>query len=65
MLIKINNLNIAIDFLKQKYLVNENIIGIIENVHKAEVFVDDIESPTGVLVIKDEYMHFVYTEHDR
>lgn len=65
MLIKINNLNIAIDFLKQKFLVNENIIGIIENVPWAEVFVDDIENPTGVLVIKDDYMHFVYTEDDK
>lgn len=64
MLIRINNLNIAKDFLKQKPIINENIIGIIENVHKAEVFVDDIENPTGVLVIKDDYMHLVYTEED-
>jgi hypothetical protein len=64
MLIKIDNLNIAIDFLKQKFLVNENVIGIIENIHNAEVFVDDIERPTGVLAIKDDYMHLVYTEND-
>ena len=32
MLIKINNLGIAKDFLKQKFLINENILGVIENV---------------------------------
>jgi hypothetical protein len=64
MLIKITNLNIAMNFLKQKFLVNENIIGIIENVSWAEVFVDDIENPTGVLVAKDDYMHLVYTENE-
>lgn len=64
MLIKIESLNIAMDFLKQKFLVNENIIGIIENVPWAEVFVDDLENPTGVLVAKDDYMHYVYTENE-
>ena len=32
--------------------------------HRAEVFVDDIENPKGVLVTKDDYMHLVYTEDD-
>ncbi|MDF2891945.1 MAG: hypothetical protein K0R80_2312 [Clostridia bacterium] len=64
MLIKIESLNIAIEFLKQKFLVNENILGIIENMPNAEVFVDDLEHPTGVLACKDDYMHLVYTEND-
>jgi GNAT superfamily N-acetyltransferase len=64
MLIKIESLNIANEFLKQKFLVNENILGIIENMPNAEVFVDDLEHPTGVLVCKDDYFHLVYTEND-
>jgi hypothetical protein len=51
MLIKINNLSIAKDFFKQVFLINENILETIENVHKAEVFVDNIENPKGFLSI--------------
>jgi hypothetical protein len=53
-----------LSFLKKEGLTNENILGIIENVPQAQIFVDDMNHPTGVLVKKDGYMHYLYTEKD-
>ncbi len=51
-------------FLKKEWLINQNILGIIENVPWAQIYVDDVDNPTGVLVKKDDYMHYIYTEND-
>lgn len=64
MLIKTEKSDVIMNFLKQRFLVNENIIGIIENLPKAEIYVDDVENPKGVLVKKDDYMHYTYTEDE-
>jgi hypothetical protein len=64
MLIKTVKSDVIMKYLNQRFLVNENIIGVIENVPEAEIYVDNIDSPKGVLVKKDEYMHYVYTEDD-
>lgn len=64
MLIKTNKSDAIMDFLNSRFLTNENIIGVIENMPEAEIYVDNIESPKGVLVKKDEYMHYIYTEDE-
>lgn len=64
MLTKVDKSDAIVNFLRQDFLTNENIIGVIENMPKAEVFTDNAESPTGVLVKKDDYMHYVYTKND-
>lgn len=65
MLIKTEASKAIMDFLKEDLLVNQNIIGIIENMPEAEIFVDDEEAPKGVLVKKDDYMHYLYTQDDQ
>lgn len=64
MLIKTEKSDAIMNFLNQTFLTNENIIGIIENVPWAEIYVDNIQEPKGVLVKKDDYMHYVYTQDD-
>lgn len=64
MLIKTGKSEAIMSFLKSRFLVNENIIGVIENMPEAEIYVDDVENPKGVLVKKDEYMHYIYTEDE-
>lgn len=63
MIEKTSNFVSVIKFLKQNLIINLNIIGIIENEPSAEVFVDNIEDPTGVFVQLD-YFHYMYTEND-
>jgi len=64
MLIRTENSDAIMRFLREPFLINENIIGIIENVPWAEIYVDNIDSPKGVVVKKDDYMHYVYTQDD-
>lgn len=64
MLIKTEKSDAIMNFLKNKFLINENIIGVIENLTQAEIYVDDVEIPKGVMVKKDGYMHYVYTEDE-
>lgn len=64
MLIKTGKSDAIMNLLQGRFLVNENIIGVIENMPEAEIYVDNVESPKGVLVKKDEYMHYVYTEDE-
>lgn len=63
MLIKADNMSRVLSYLNDNPIVNLNIIGIIENEPEAEVYVDNSENPTGVLV-RHYYFHFMYTESD-
>lgn len=63
MLIKADNMNKVLSYLNENPIINLNIIGIIENEPEAEVYVDNSENPTGVLV-RYNYFHFMYTESD-
>jgi len=53
-----------IEFLKKDYLINLNILGVLENVPEAEIYVDDVDNPSGVLVKQNEYMHLLYSKND-
>ncbi len=64
MLIKTELNDAIVNFLSEDYLMNLNIFGCLENIPSAEIYVDNPEKPTGVLVKKDEYMHFLYSEND-
>lgn len=61
MIIKTETSKAIIDFLKENLLVNLNIIGAIENIPEAEIFVDDVEKPKGVIVNKG-YFNYIYSE---
>lgn len=63
MLIK-TQMNHAInDFLHKNLPITLNIIGVIENVPKAEIYVDDDTNPKGIFIKKD-YMHCLHTDSD-
>lgn len=64
MLIKTEKSNTIINYLKKKPLINLNIISIINNVPEAEIFVDNIENPNGVLV-RNTYFNYIYSEDDK
>jgi ribosomal protein S18 acetylase RimI-like enzyme len=63
MLIKTKMSQAILDYLKMDEIINLNILGVIDNVPHAEIYVDDITSPTGVFVKKD-YMHYIYSKND-
>ncbi len=63
MLIKTNHVAAVEEFLKKDYLINLNILGILENVLEVEIFVDDELQPTGVLLRKN-YFHYIYSKSD-
>ncbi|MFZ5353266.1 MAG: GNAT family N-acetyltransferase [Bacillota bacterium] len=63
MLIKTEKTDIIMNFLKQELLLNQNIIGIIENVPEAVIYVDNSDSPKGVLVEKG-YFRYIYSRDD-
>lgn len=63
MIIKTSPSKEIYDFLNSVAIVNENIIGIMENEVDAEIYVDSIENPRGVL-IRYEYFNYIYTEDD-
>ncbi len=52
-----------IDFLKQNYLLNQNIIGVINNAPKAEIYVDNEINPKGVFV-RNDYWNYLYSDND-
>lgn len=60
MLIRIENSKVITDFLKEDILINLNILGIIENRPEAEIYVDNLENPKGILVNKG-YMNYIYS----
>lgn len=64
MLIRTTKTTPIMEFLKQDLLINQNIIGIIENEPAAVIYVDDVDQPTGVLVKANEYMHYLYSQND-
>ena len=64
MLVKTKINDAIINFLSEDYLINLNILGYLENEPFAEIYVDNPEKPTGVLVKEDEYMHFLYSKND-
>ncbi|MBL4934762.1 hypothetical protein JK636_03200 [Clostridium sp. YIM B02515] len=51
------------DFLNKNRLINLNLIGFLENVPDAEIYVDNEAYPTGVVARKD-YFSSLYTEND-
>jgi hypothetical protein len=63
MIIKTVPLKAIYDYLGRNPIVNENIIGIMENEAEAEIYVDDEDSPKGVLV-RYRYFNYIYTEDD-
>ncbi|MFZ5969836.1 MAG: GNAT family N-acetyltransferase [Bacillota bacterium] len=63
MLLKTEKSKAVVDFLSQNLLVNLNMLGIMENVPEAEIYVDDLVQPKGVF-IKKGYFHYIYTEED-
>lgn len=52
-----------IDFLKKEYIVNLNILGILENEEDCEIYVDSLKNPNGVLV-RLGYFNYLYTQSD-
>lgn len=53
----------VIDFLKKDYIVNLNILGILENEEDCEIYVDSLKNPKGVLV-RLGYFNYIYTQSD-
>lgn len=51
------------EFLNKNRIINLNLIGFLENVPDAEVYVDNENNPTGVVARKD-YFSSLYTEND-
>ena len=59
-----SELNANIKKLLDKDLIsNLNIIGILENQENAKIYVDDINSPTGI-VVNIGYLNYIYTENE-
>ena len=48
------------NFLKQELVLNQNIIGVIENSAEAKIYVDNVDNPKGVLV-SNGYFHYIYS----
>ncbi|MDF2881213.1 MAG: hypothetical protein K0R54_1770 [Clostridiaceae bacterium] len=64
MIIKTKSSKAIIDFLNVNPIINLNIIGFMENEPDADIYVDNIESPTGVVAVK-EYFSYIYTDNDQ
>jgi hypothetical protein len=64
MIIKTELSRSIIGFLNQNLIINLNIIGFLENEPDADIYVDNKESPTGV-VARKEYFSYIFTENDR
>jgi hypothetical protein len=63
MISQITETNGIIEFLKQNYITNLNILAVLQNHTDIEIYADNPESPTGVLV-RSGYFNFIYTEND-
>lgn len=51
------------DFLESDLIYNLNVLGVIDNMPDAEIYVDDEKAPKGVMVRKD-YFNYIYSEDD-
>lgn len=59
-----SELNVNIKKIIDKDLIaNLNIIGILENQENAKIYVDDVNSPTGI-VVSTGYLNYMYTESE-
>lgn len=63
MIIQTENSKAIMDFLKEDLLINLNIIGIIENEPKVKIYVDNVETPRGIVVDKG-YFKYIYSKDD-
>ncbi|MGH4139139.1 GNAT family N-acetyltransferase [Clostridium sp.] len=63
MIVKTKPSELIMEYLNKNKIINSNIIGIIENEHEAEIYVDNEEVSRGVLV-RFEYFNYIYTEED-
>lgn len=63
MLIRTEKTKKVLDFLNSDVLINLNILGIIENRPKVEIYADNIDFPTGIWV-KEGYFSFLYSKSD-
>lgn len=64
MIIKTKKFESVILFLKKNLIVNLNLIGLLQNEPNADVYVDNEDSPTGVVARKG-YFSYIFTENDR
>lgn len=62
MLTRTESSKIITEFLKKDLLINLNILGVIENRPEAEIYVDNPQDPTGILVNKG-YMNYLYSKN--
>lgn len=62
-MIKVEKCNKIIEYLEKNSMINLNILGIINNIPEAEIYVNDLENIKGVLV-RNDYFNYVYTEDD-
>lgn len=63
MLVKVKMNKAIRDFLESDLIYNLNVLGVIDNMPDAEIYVDDEIEPKGVMVRKD-YFNYIYTEED-
>lgn len=63
MIIKTKSSKAVMDFLNKNQIINLNILGFLENEPDADIYVDNEETPIGV-VAKKGYFSYIYTEND-
>ncbi len=63
MIVQTHESQAIVEYLKQNYITNLNILGVLQNHTGIEIYVDSPENPTGVLV-RSGYFNYVYTEND-
>ncbi|WBW94923.1 GNAT family N-acetyltransferase [Oceanirhabdus sp. W0125-5] len=63
MVIKTEKSKAIKEFLEKDLLINLNMLGIIENVPEAEIYIDNVENPKGVFIKKD-YFNYIYSKED-
>jgi hypothetical protein len=51
-------------FLKQDEILNLNMIGMLKYEPKAEIYVDDLDQPTGVFIRTTGYFNYLYTKNN-
>ena len=64
MVIKTNMSQAIEEFLKTDLLINQNILGIIENLPELLIYVDNEKNPKGVFV-QNGYIHYLYSKKER
>ena len=63
MVIKTNMSQAIEEFLKTDLLINQNILGIIENLPELQIYVDNAKTPKGVFV-QNGYMNYLYSKKE-